>query len=80
MLVGLVLFFIYKSLCELGPECSPGLENVSQLKERLQKYLHIIHQQYSYIGNMIQTYVLGRYELYPYQLNQPWLACHLLLY
>lgn len=41
-----------------------------KLTERLQKYLHITHQQNPHIGNVNQTHVLLKYEFVPYQLNQ----------
>ena len=38
-----IFFYIIKSLGELGP-ASPGLGQVSGVKERLKRYLQIVHQ------------------------------------
>ena len=38
-------FLTYKNLGELGPGGLPGPGQASELKERLQRYLQIAHQQ-----------------------------------
>ena len=45
-------FLMKKNLGELGPGGSPGSGQASRLKERLQRYLQIVHQQGPHIGRI----------------------------
>lgn len=47
------MFFFQECLGEMGFGDSPKVKTTPRLKERLQKYLHIIYQQSLHIDNEI---------------------------